>query len=95
VLVTGANGFAGSAIARHLRAQSWRVRGSVRRDDAVVPSGVEKIVTGPLDGATDWSRAPKGIGGLVDVIERRRAPSRHGADLGPDQGSLREAEATK
>lgn len=39
--------------------------------------------------------APKGIGGLVDVFTGRRAPDRHGADLGPDLGSLRETEAEK
>ncbi|MCZ4353413.1 urea ABC transporter permease subunit UrtC [Roseovarius aestuarii] len=37
--------------------------------------------------------APKGIGGLFDLLERRVAPDRHGADLGPDQGSLREEES--
>ncbi|MCR8726455.1 urea ABC transporter permease subunit UrtC [Frigidibacter sp. ROC022] len=37
--------------------------------------------------------APKGIGGLVDLALSRRAPDRHGADLGPDLGSLREKEA--
>ncbi|MEM6577046.1 MAG: urea ABC transporter permease subunit UrtC [Pseudomonadota bacterium] len=37
--------------------------------------------------------APKGIGGLVDLITERRSPDRHGAPLGPDQGSLREKEA--
>ncbi|MWD28261.1 urea ABC transporter permease subunit UrtC [Aquicoccus sp. SCR17] len=37
--------------------------------------------------------APKGIGGLVDLLTWRRHPDRHGADLGPDQGSLREEEA--
>ncbi len=36
--------------------------------------------------------APKGMGGLVDLIQDRRAPDRHGADLGPDKGSFREAE---
>lgn len=37
--------------------------------------------------------APKGIGGLVDLWTGRKPPERHGADLGPDQGSLREKEA--
>ena len=36
--------------------------------------------------------APKGIGGLFDMIS---SPNRHGADLGPDAGSLREQEAQK
>ncbi|MEM1374598.1 MAG: urea ABC transporter permease subunit UrtC [Pseudomonadota bacterium] len=37
--------------------------------------------------------APKGIGGLIDLIEERRSPNRHGAALGPDEGALREKEA--
>ncbi|TCK99248.1 amino acid/amide ABC transporter membrane protein 2 (HAAT family) [Shimia isoporae] len=39
--------------------------------------------------------APRGIGGLFDVIADRRAPNRHGAALGPDAGSLQEKEADK
>ena len=37
--------------------------------------------------------APKGMGGLVDLITGRVAPNRHGADLGPGKGSLQEQEA--
>ena len=37
--------------------------------------------------------APKGIGGLFDMLTARRNPNRHGQDLGPDHGSLREQEA--
>ena len=36
--------------------------------------------------------APKGIGGLIDLVP---SPDRHGADLGPDAGSLREGEADR
>jgi urea transport system permease protein len=36
---------------------------------------------------------PKGMGGLVDLWTARRTPNRHGADLGPNAGSLREQEA--
>ncbi len=36
---------------------------------------------------------PKGIGGIVDLISERRSPDRHGADLGPEPGALREKEA--
>ena len=39
--------------------------------------------------------APKGLGGLVDLWVDRRSPNRHGADLGPDLGSLREKEASQ
>ncbi|SFP61570.1 urea ABC transporter permease subunit UrtC [Tranquillimonas alkanivorans] len=37
--------------------------------------------------------APKGIGGLFDLVSHQRHPDRHGADLGPDMGSYREQEA--
>ncbi len=37
--------------------------------------------------------APKGIGGLFDLIGNQSSPNRHGADLGPDAGALREREA--
>ncbi len=39
--------------------------------------------------------APKGIGGLFDLISNRTSPNRHGADLGPDAGALREQEANE
>ena len=39
--------------------------------------------------------APRGIGGLFDLIADRRPPDRHGADLGPDQGALQEREADR
>ncbi|MGI3170393.1 urea ABC transporter permease subunit UrtC [Pseudooceanicola sp. C21-150M6] len=36
--------------------------------------------------------APKGVGGLFDLLQGRMAPDRHGADFGPDKGSLMEEE---
>jgi urea transport system permease protein len=39
--------------------------------------------------------APRGIGGLFDLISDRRSPNRHGADLGPDAGALQEREADR
>jgi len=36
--------------------------------------------------------APKGIGGLFDLLAKKRIPDRHGQDYGPDQGSLMERE---
>ncbi len=39
--------------------------------------------------------APKGIGGLFDLVTGRIAPDRGGADLGPGDGALREQEAEK
>lgn len=37
--------------------------------------------------------APRGLSSLWDALMRLRPPSRHGADLGPDLGALREREA--
>lgn len=39
--------------------------------------------------------APKGIGGLFDLVTGRFAPDRHGADYGPDKGSLMQEEGQK
>lgn len=39
--------------------------------------------------------APQGIGGLFDLWAKRNHPDRHGAALGPDDGALREKEATE
>ena len=38
--------------------------------------------------------APQGIGGLFDLYTNQRHPDRHGANLGPDEGALREKEAS-
>ncbi|MFV0384918.1 urea ABC transporter permease subunit UrtC [Paracoccus sp. (in: a-proteobacteria)] len=38
--------------------------------------------------------APKGISGIFDWLGGLRPPQRHGRDLGPDQGSLQEQEAS-
>src|SRR3546814_20315140 len=54
VLVTGANGFAGPAICRHLMERGWAVRGAVPRAAAVVATGAHPVVVCPLDGATNW-----------------------------------------
>lgn len=39
--------------------------------------------------------APKGIGGLIDLVTDRLAPDRHGADYGPDKGALQEGEGRR
>ncbi len=70
VLVTGANGFAGAAICRHLLTRGWTVRGSVRRDDAELPDGVDKVATGPIDGNTDWSAALRDVTAVVHCAAR-------------------------
>ena len=70
VLVTGANGFAGAAVCRHLMQRGWTLRGSVRHSDAMVPQDVEQVVSGPLDGETDWRAALQDVEAVVHCAAR-------------------------
>ena len=70
VLVTGANGFVGAAVCRHLQARGWTVRGSVRRTDTPLPDGVEAAITGDIDGDGDWTSALAGVDAVVHCAAR-------------------------
>ncbi|GAB4352977.1 MAG: SDR family oxidoreductase [Kiloniellaceae bacterium] len=70
VLVTGANGFAGRAICRRLRAQGWQVRGSVRSAEAAVADDIEKVVTGDIGADTDWRPALAEVDAVVHCAAR-------------------------
>jgi UDP-glucose 4-epimerase len=61
ILVTGASGFIGTALCRHLIRQGRRVVGVVRRPSAKLPAGVERRVIPDIGLATDWT------GQLADV----------------------------
>ena len=69
-LVTGANGFVGAAVCRHLLTLGWSLRGSLRRTDTALPAGVEAVVTGDIDGATDWTAALDSIDAVVHCAAR-------------------------
>ncbi len=70
VLVTGANGFAGAAVCRHLSACGWQIRGSLRSATATVPEGVEKFVVGEIDETTDWTAALADVDAVVHCAAR-------------------------
>lgn len=70
VLVTGANGFVGAAVCHHLQARGWSVRGSLRRADTVLPAGVETVVTGSIDGDSDWTAALADVDAVVHCAAR-------------------------
>ena len=71
VLVTGATGQQGGAVARHLRAAGWRVRAFTRRPEsdqaaALAALGAE-IFAGDLDDRTSLGAALRGVYGVFSV----------------------------
>lgn len=70
VLVTGASGFIGTALCRHLIRQERRVVAVVRRKSAPLPAGVERRVVPDIGLATDWSPELDGIDTIVHLAAR-------------------------
>lgn len=71
VLITGANGFVGSALTRRLAgASSYSVRACVRRADWRPPAGVQSVLAGDLASNFDWSAALRGVGVVVHTAAR-------------------------
>ncbi|HCK83914.1 MAG TPA: hypothetical protein DHW63_05180, partial [Hyphomonadaceae bacterium] len=68
VLVTGASGFIGSALAPALVASGFSVRAASRR---ARPDGVESVRVGDLGEGHDWTRALAG----VDVVVHLAGPA--------------------
>lgn len=71
ILVTGGTGFVGSAVLFRLNKDGASpARASVRRSDAIIPHGIEKVVVGALAADTDWSAALAGVTELVHCAAR-------------------------
>jgi UDP-glucose 4-epimerase len=68
ILVTGATGFVGRAVAAHLRAADHRVVAAVRRPGR--PDAIETRPVGDIDGDTDWSAALADIDAVVHLAAR-------------------------
>ncbi len=68
VLVTGANGFVGRNLCRHLTEGGWQVRGAVRGTHSSPAS--ETITVGDIDGETDWREALQGVAAVVHCAAR-------------------------
>jgi uncharacterized protein YbjT (DUF2867 family) len=60
-LITGANGFLGTALAQHLAGRFALVL-AVRSEASVLPGQGAVVAVGDIDAATDWSRALAGCG---------------------------------
>ena len=71
VLVTGANGFIGSALSARLAAErGFSVRGAVRTAAGAVLPGVELVTVGGLGEETDWTAALEGRTAVVHLAAR-------------------------
>jgi len=71
VLVTGANGFVGRAVASRLRVGEVAVRGAVRRlANVATTGGPTTVAIGAIDAATDWRTALDGATAVVHCAAR-------------------------
>jgi nucleoside-diphosphate-sugar epimerase len=61
ILLTGATGFVGQAIAENLSAgKRFKVCGAVRQNSVKFPQGVRLVTVGDIDGSTQWNAALAG-----------------------------------
>ena len=71
ILVTGASGFVGLHLLRHLQSRNgWSVRALLRRNDVAVPPGVEAFPGGELDGSPDCISALRGCDAVIHLAAR-------------------------
>jgi len=69
LLVTGANGFVGTAVCRQAIAAGRAVRGTVRTP-GVSEGGVPAVTVASIDGHTDWTAALQGCSSVIHTAAR-------------------------
>jgi UDP-glucose 4-epimerase len=69
VLVTGANGFVGSALSEYLEDKKITVRQVVRRNN-LAPTKPSDLVVGNIDATTDWTDALQDIDAVAHLAAR-------------------------
>jgi len=73
MLVTGANGFVGSALCARLRGDGVSVRGAVRSQN-LQPSRDDGVAIGGLSSETAWTASLRNVDQVVHLaVETRRA----------------------
>lgn len=72
VLVTGATGFIGRALCRHLLQHGWSVRAASRIGSSAtaIPSEAETVRIASVDAETDWAGALDGVDSVVHLAAR-------------------------
>lgn len=70
ILVTGANGFIGTRLCAYLLGRGEIARAVVRRSEADVPFGVEKVVLGTIGSKTQWGNVLEGVKVVVHLAAR-------------------------
>ena len=69
VLITGANGFAGSYLGEAMVSRGFQVRGAVRAR-TVLPDDVEVVAVGDIDDTTDWADALHDVDVVIHLAAR-------------------------
>lgn len=82
ILVTGANGFVGTALCRYLEKTGAGVRGALRRLDQLQSQvdGVQYVQVGEIGPATDWAATLEGIEVVVHLAARVHVMTEHASD---------------
>jgi nucleoside-diphosphate-sugar epimerase len=71
VLVTGANGFVGSALCQALAQSGHIARAALRSDGPTPPGAAQKVVVGDISSpAVDWAKALDGVDAVVHAAAR-------------------------
>jgi nucleoside-diphosphate-sugar epimerase len=79
VLITGANGFVGSALCIQASAHNFLVKGAVRSAQSL-PADTEAVLIDTIDGSTDWSDALRSINVVVHLAARVHVMNDRSAD---------------
>ncbi|MDD1608788.1 MAG: SDR family oxidoreductase [Methylococcaceae bacterium] len=79
VLVTGANGFVGSALCAKACTTPLLIKGAVRSAQTLT-ADVESVVIGAIEGNTDWRNALQGINVVVHLAARVHVMHDHTAN---------------
>ena len=70
-LVTGANGFVGSALCRALAGKGYSVRAAVRSDcHGRSIENIQRLALGEINGRTEWNNALSGVNCVIHLAAR-------------------------